>query len=402
MRGDFVHGVARVLFPLIDRISGTPWNNAPRPPQQRAVVRGSGHDPDRVLLAGGSSAVGWGVTSHELGLAGYLARATSAITHRGTDIEVFADPRMTLATVRAHLTPERTSRYDAVVLTPGTIEAYELLPVGRWELELTALLDQIASGRQAGPAVVLIGAEEFSPVPLPRIIGPRAMARARDLNKRSREVVAGHPRVVYLDSGVAQRGTGADLLDSDKPALYSASALAIAPTLADLLDHHPALLRHPVDENDRAAAVRHLQGWTETDGARVVPLLRTLKNVLHVRSVDLFFVDHDTVTLLAATTGAVSSRPREQTLSTETLEHRGGLIVPDLAADPAHSSRPEVVGPPHLRFYAGVPVESPEGHPVAVLGVVDTVPRDFGPTEIAHLRRMAALVGDALFEGYRS
>jgi len=400
MRGDVKHGLATVFFPIIDRLAGITWSAAPRPPHG-AVVRGPGHDPHRVLLAGGSSAVGWGVTSHELGLAGHLARATSTITHRGTDIEVLADPRMSLRAVREYLTPERASRFDAIVLTPGTMEAYQLLSVARWAKELSGLLDHIASGRDVSPAVVLVGAEEFSPVPLSRFVGSRAVAHARVLNASSRSIVAGRQRVAYVDSGMSVPADRPSLLDGEQAPLYSTSALAIAPILAELLEHGPALLRRPVNEGERARAVRYLQGWQRLDGDPVIQLLDTLKNVLHVRSVDLFFVDEDAVTLLSATTPTGSKRPRADSLSTVTLEYPGGLVVADLAADPAHSSRPEVVGPPHLRFYAGVPVESPEGHPVAVLSIVDTKTRDFGPTEIAHLRRMAALVGDALFENYR-
>lgn len=402
MRGDALHLLAKALAPVVDRLAGSPWATAPRPPQQRAVVRGPGPDPDRVLLAGGGSAVGWGVMSHELGLAGHLARATSAVTHRGTDVEVFADPRMPLRAVKDYLTAERLSRYDAIVLTPGTIEAYELLPVQRWADELTDLIEHIVSGRKAAPGILLVGAEEYSPVPLPRIIGPRAMARARELNARTRAVIEGRPQIVYVDSGVTVRPDGPDLLDAETAPLYSASARGLAPALAKLLDHSPAVLRHPVDEDDRAAAVTYLQGWSDSYGTRVGPLLTTLRDLLHVRSADLFFVGHDVVTLLAATTGTLSSKPRTETLSTLTLEYPGGLIVPDLAADPLHRTRPEVTGPPHLRFYAGVPVESPEGHPVAVLSVVDTSPREFGPDDITQLRRMAALIGSALFEGYNA
>jgi GAF domain-containing protein len=120
-----------------------------------------------------------------------------------------------------------------------------------------------------------------------------------------------------------------------------------------------------------------------------------------VRSVDLFFVDRNDVFLISATTRSVGSAPRDETLSTEALEYWGGLVVRDLAADPAHASRPEVTGPPYLRFYAGYPVESPEGRRVAVLTIVDTEPRDISPSELSLLRHFALRVGSLLFEQYR-
>jgi hypothetical protein len=42
-----------------------------------------------------------------------------------------------------------------------------------------------------------------------------------------------------------------------------------------------------------------------------------VKEVLHLRSADLFFVDRDEVHMLGTTTEAVSSRPRSETFSTD-------------------------------------------------------------------------------------
>src|SRR5262249_4157814 len=44
---------------------------------------------------------------------------------------------------------------------------------------------------------------------------------------------------------------------------------------------------------------------------------------------------------------------------------------------------PMVVAPPFLRFYAGMPVRSPNGLPVGTLFVVDTKPRDLETADIA-------------------
>lgn len=399
MQVDLGNLFVRVLLSAFEAFSDKSWRRIPRPPRSHGMARGPGYDPDRILLAGGSSAVGWGVRSHDLGLAGYLARTTSAVTRRGTDVEVVAGAWMSVRKVRHHLTPERIARYDAVVLTLGTVESFEGISVKRWAADLTALLDNVSAAGAASPAVVVVGAEELPSVPLPRVIAIRASARAHEFNVRTRQIVQGRSRVAYVDSGMIVTGDGG-LFDADKADLYSRSALAITPTLAELLGHSHGQARQPVDEVGRAAAVRHLHS-RDSDDPRIGRLLSTLKNILDVRSVDLYFVDRDTVTLLDATTGTRSSRPRTETLSNTTLEFRGGLVVPDLLADPRHNTRPEVAGPPHLRFYAGVPVESPDGHRVAVLAVVDTEPRQPEPEELAHLRSMAGRISDVLFEDYR-
>jgi sigma-B regulation protein RsbU (phosphoserine phosphatase) len=50
-----------------------------------------------------------------------------------------------------------------------------------------------------------------------------------------------------------------------------------------------------------------------------------------------------------------------------------------------------VVGDPHVRFYAGVPLRGPEGHNVATLCLADTAPREFSSTDLATLTGLAEI-----------
>lgn len=397
MLGELVNHIGKAVYPLFERFSATAWNNAPRPPTTRAVTRGAGHDPDRILLAGGSSAVGWGVINHDLGLAGQLARATSAVTGRGTDVEVFTYPRLDIPGLQRELTPEVISRVDALVLTLGGRESFELMSTRLWRKQLSALLDQIITGRHAAPCVIIVGAEESSPIPLGPIVTTLAMNRARAFNQATRELIAGMPRVVFVESRFVPRPGSRNVFD-DSVAVYESAAQAIVPHLADLLERAPDRVRQPVDEDARANAIRHLRDLDGRDYPKLHSLLETAKDVLQVRSADLFFVDRNDVRLIAATSVSVVASSRENSLSTEILEHRRGLVIPDLAADPRHRDRPQVTGPPHLRFYAGYPVESPDGQPVAVFAVVDTKPRKFSSAELSLLRNFAVQAGSILFE----
>ncbi|MCJ2102965.1 sensor histidine kinase [Methylobacterium sp. E-046] len=67
------------------------------------------------------------------------------------------------------------------------------------------------------------------------------------------------------------------------------------------------------------------------------------------------------------------------------------LIIPDLAADPRTQANPLVTGNPHIRFYAGAPLRSPEGYALGSLCVIDTRPRPEGLTgeQADNLRRLA-------------
>lgn len=51
------------------------------------------------------------------------------------------------------------------------------------------------------------------------------------------------------------------------------------------------------------------------------------------------------------------------------------MIIPDAHEDPRFRSNPLVLGPPHVRFYAGAPLKLASGHRVGTLCIIDTVPR---------------------------
>ncbi|MCJ2035960.1 ATP-binding protein [Methylobacterium sp. J-068] len=62
------------------------------------------------------------------------------------------------------------------------------------------------------------------------------------------------------------------------------------------------------------------------------------------------------------------------------LSEPGLLVIPDLGVDPRTAANPLVTGPPHIRFYAGAPLRTPEGQTLGSLCVIDTVPRPEGLT----------------------
>ena len=59
-------------------------------------------------------------------------------------------------------------------------------------------------------------------------------------------------------------------------------------------------------------------------------------------------------------------------------EEDGILVVPDATKHPSFKDNPIVTGGPQLRFYAGTPLISPEGHRLGSLCVIDMVPHPEG------------------------
>ncbi len=63
---------------------------------------------------------------------------------------------------------------------------------------------------------------------------------------------------------------------------------------------------------------------------------------------------------------------RDESFCTHTLSSRDLLVVPDLTADPRFENHPMVRGGLGLRFYAGAPLVSADGHHLGALCVLDT------------------------------
>ncbi|KAB1081435.1 PAS domain-containing protein [Methylobacterium soli] len=74
--------------------------------------------------------------------------------------------------------------------------------------------------------------------------------------------------------------------------------------------------------------------------------------------------------------------PLAQSVCAHALHRPGLLVIPDLTQDPRTRHNTLVTGAPHLRFYAGARLETPDGHALGTLCVIDAEPRPAGLTPI--------------------
>ena len=96
-----------------------------------------------------------------------------------------------------------------------------------------------------------------------------------------------------------------------------------------------------------------------------------------------------------ARTGLTQAQtPIGQSVCRHALKQRGLLIVPDLTRDPRTCENPLVTHNPHIRFYAGAPLETPHGVAIGTLCVIDHAPRPAGLTlrQAENLERLARQV----------
>ena len=81
--------------------------------------------------------------------------------------------------------------------------------------------------------------------------------------------------------------------------------------------------------------------------------------------------------------------PREMNMCATTVCGSDILIVPDLRADERFSQFPIVTGAPHLRFYCGMPLISPDGYALGTLCVFDLQPREMRFEQAEAVRRLS-------------
>ncbi|QHI96613.1 GAF domain-containing protein [Xylophilus rhododendri] len=72
------------------------------------------------------------------------------------------------------------------------------------------------------------------------------------------------------------------------------------------------------------------------------------------------------------------------------------FVVEDASLDERFADNPLVTEAPHLRFYAGMPVNAPGGERIGTLCVLDRKPRKLGVVEVAVLQALRDLVNDAV------
>ena len=108
-------------------------------------VEALGPDRDRVLILGAGPALGRGVSSHQLALPGALARALTAVTGRGTDVEVITDPGFNIRNIGDAVDTISFWHFDAIVLTPGVTDTLAFTSIQMWEKHLALLLAKLGA-----------------------------------------------------------------------------------------------------------------------------------------------------------------------------------------------------------------------------------------------------------------
>lgn len=83
--------------------------------------------------------------------------------------------------------------------------------------------------------------------------------------------------------------------------------------------------------------------------------------------------------------------PRTESFCGHAILGEGLFEIPNALEDPRFADNPAVVGEPHVRFYAGIPLRSRSGYALGTLCLVDSTPRNLAPQEQALFIDLAGL-----------
>lgn len=127
------------------------------------------------------------------------------------------------------------------------------------------------------------------------------------------------------------------------------------------------------------------------------PVVRMAARMFNMPAAAMNIIGDDHVFFAASVgIGEVDMR-RDVSFCAHAINQDGVMVVPDATLDERFHDNPLVTGEANLRFYAGVPIFSPEGLALGALCVVDGNPHaDFSAGDQQHLRELAKMASERL------
>jgi diguanylate cyclase (GGDEF)-like protein len=148
----------------------------------------------------------------------------------------------------------------------------------------------------------------------------------------------------------------------------------------------------PADEEQRLRALQRFAVLDTPSDPHFERIVQLASEVLGMPIALVSLVDRDRQWFLARHGLDVQETPRHMAFCAHAIASDALLEVPDALQDERFSTNPLVVEDPKVRFYAGVPLQSEEGHNLGTLCVIDRKPRRLDPHQRTMLQMLADLV----------
>jgi PAS domain S-box-containing protein len=144
-------------------------------------------------------------------------------------------------------------------------------------------------------------------------------------------------------------------------------------------------------ESQRLAALYGLRLLDSPAEERFDRITRMAARLLHVPMATISLVDRNRQFNLSNHGLDMKEHSRDTSFCAHAILEKKALVVPDAQVDPRFADNPFVRGEPHVRFYAGEPLATPDGSLVGTLCVYDFKPRVPSGEDLQSLHDMAQL-----------
>ena len=147
-----------------------------------------------------------------------------------------------------------------------------------------------------------------------------------------------------------------------------------------------------INEEARLQALEELEILDTPREEAFERISRLAKVVMNTPIVTISLIDRHRQWLKSSIGMNCSEIPRDISFCDRTIQRDVPLIIPDTRLDPDYQNSPFVLGEPHLRFYMGIPLRTTDGFNVGTLCIMDQVPREPKPEQVAVMQDLAGLV----------
>ena len=152
-----------------------------------------------------------------------------------------------------------------------------------------------------------------------------------------------------------------------------------------------------VAEDARIAALAEYDLVDSAPAPAFAQIVALAARLFQVPTAFVSLLDRDRQVFHAKVGLSLCETDREVAFCSHTVAQTDVLVILDATLDPRFHDNPLVTGPPHIRFYAGIPLQAPSGHAVGTLCLADTRPRNsFSDADRQILRQLADLTLDRL------
>lgn len=388
MFAHLAHVLARPLVRGWRVSSSQSWRRLPHPPGQ-TVVHASGSNPDRVLLVGSSIVVGFGAMSHDLALAGALARELSALTGRGADVQVLADQDLTIRGIPEAIKHERTSRFDAIVVAVGSRESQQLMPTRRWRKHMHATLTALTADAPRSLRIFIVGimphASFASTMTIPAAVSRLLTRQERRFDAQSARCCDRNDQAEFIPFD-PPAGTAQSLFDRQT---YESWATLLAPAIIKGLNHEAAGRHDEIDENARVRALLATGILDSEPEAQFDRIVETARDLFGTSGAALNFIDRERQWSKAVVGLDGNDVPRDEALCDLAIRSPHAFVAENLRTDDRLAGSVWAADDFSVQFYAGYPIEMPDGSRIGTLCITDEKPRTFTNSDAALLRQLA-------------